>query len=426
MNASFLKPVVFSVRLATRWNRYTPKQNGSWIKKELISMGPAYIKMGQLVASRSDVFPEAIISELSSLHDMVPPCSYDQIESIIEEELQSTISDLFLEFSASALNSASIGQVHSAVLKEFPLTKIAVKVQRPFVKDCFDADVGSMIRFSGFLTKVLPRNKELQDMHDVILQSRAMIEEELDFSRECENLNTLRKAFSDDELIVIPRTIKKYSTKRVLLMEYIESVRLSNTVDPNGITRKLMKSIVSGALRHGLIHGDLHPGNVGLIFPESNQKIVLYDCGLLLQIDQSVVRALLSSVLVQDAELLIQTLLEHKLVYIDKEVTGMNQLKRMVLYVICYVDNLSVNALITSISLDPVLNSGKLDFHIDSKLFLLSRTLTLLEGTCKGANKDFAYTDTIVDLVTDFSIISQYIDPRVLLEKSVIDFKKLL
>ena len=426
MNYSFVKPVLFGARLATRWKNHTTQQNAVWIKKELVHMGPAYVKIGQLVASRNDVFPQEVVDELSSLHDNVPPCSYEDIRQVVEYELTKNIDDIFIEFSTTSLNSASIGQVHSAVLREFPDKPIVVKVQRPNIEHEFARDFDSIIFFTKFITQIAPNNKELDDLYNVIVQSRKMIEDELDFTKEYENLRMMRNAFKNDKNVVIPRTIKHLSTKRILLMEFVESSKLVTSSNPNEITRQMVKSVVTGALRHGLIHGDLHPGNVGFISSDSEPgKIVLYDCGLVLQVDKTVVRNLFTSVLTNDVQLLFDTLVQYKLVYIDNDKTGVYQLKRMIIHVFKYVNTLNVKQFASDIALDPALNNGRLDFHIAPDLFLVSRTITLLEGTCKTVDESFMYTDIILDMISDLSVVSEYLDVDVLWTKSLIDIGRL-
>lgn len=423
LNLSFVKPVVFGARLATRWKTHTLPQNAVWIKKELVHMGPAYVKIGQLVATRNDLFPKAIVTELSSLHDNVPPCPYDEIKAVVEYELQSNLADVFSEFSTCALNSASIGQVHTARLPEYPTTPLVVKVQRPHIQQQFANDFDSIVFFAKCMVLLAPENRELDDLYKVIVQTRGMIEEELDFTNEYENLNALRRVFATDEHIVVPRTIKHLSTRRVLVMECVESTRLSESPDPEKVTRQLVKSVVTGGLRHGLIHGDLHPGNIGLV---ADNKMVLYDGGLVLSVDKTVVRNVFAAVLTEDVELLAKTLVSHRWVYIDDATTGTAQLKQVCRYVFEYVHHLDVKRFIGQIAADPLLNSGRLAFHVDSQLFLMSRSITLLEGTCKTVDGSFSYTDVILNMLTDMSIVMDYVDMDVLIAKSMTDIQKLL
>ena len=231
------RPLVFGVRLASRWNRHDVRQNSRWIKTQLIHMGPAYVKMGQLVASRGDLFPEDVVDELSSLRDDVPPSPFADIKEMVESELNAPIEELFVDFSPESLSSASIGQIHIATLKRYPDTPLAVKVQRPNISNEFKSDMDSILLFMGFATFIMPNNKELNDLYNVLTQSRRFIEDELDFCRERENISSMRAAFKNDIHIVVPRVVKSISTKRVLVMEYVR---------PTNSTRWLTRTVLPG------------------------------------------------------------------------------------------------------------------------------------------------------------------------------------
>lgn len=417
------KPLLFGVRLANRWNRYDIQQNSKWIKRELINMGPAYVKMGQLVATRSDLFPEPLVRELSSLHDDVPPCPFEDIRCIVEHELQKPLYDVFDEFSEDCISSASIGQIHLATMKEFPDIRIALKVQRPYIASEFQDDLNSILLVSKLATLLSPQNKEMADLYNVLLQSRSFIENELDFRLEMENIRSMRHTFKDDPYIQVPRVIPSISTERVLALEYIKSNKLS-TIDQENVnqtTRALVRSIVRGALRHGVIHGDLHPGNMGV----TPNGVVLYDFGLILDINPAIVKTLMNAVLTNNPELLLDVMVSNRLVYLDDPIIGKIQLKRMITYVIEYITSLDFKKLIENISNDITLNSDRLYFHVDSKLFLISRTMTLLEGTCRSIDESFMYTDVIMDMFLDMQNM-EYLDIDIVMTKGWNDIQRMM
>lgn len=410
------KPILFGVRLASRWNRYNIYQNSKWIKHQLIHMGPAYVKMGQLVATRSDLFPEAITEELSSLHDKVPPCAFQDVRQVVEEDLGLPIDVLFTDFSEECLSSASIGQIHTATLKEFPDIRLAVKIQRPNIAQEFTHDMDSIVMFARLASLIVPNNKEMRDLYNVLLESRRFIENELDFESELKNIQAMRKAFEDDPFVTIPRTMQKVSTKRVLALEYIDSKDFKDVTDPETVTRRLVKSIVMASLKHGVVHGDLHPGNLGVL----SNGVVLYDFGLVLSINPEIVKTLMTAVITNNEDMLLDALLTNNLVYLDEPVVGRIQLRRMIGYVIEYINTIDFNQLIENISNDITLQSNKLCFHVDSKLFLLSRTMTLLEGTCKSVDASFMYTDVVFDMMFE----TDYLDAELMMTKGVSDIQR--
>ena len=419
---NLVKPIVFGVKLANRWKSNSNHQNATWIRKELTHMGPAYIKLGQLIATRNDIFPTYLTNELELLYDKVNPVVFNDIRDVIESELNNKMHNLFVDFSEEPISSASIGQVHLATLQEYPNSPVVVKVQRPNVAELFQHDFNVMINVTKFIKYIVPNNKQLSDIYDMIVQCQNSILKELDYVQEVHNTIKLRKSFTDT-YITVPRVVKRLSTQKVIIMEYIPSKKLStSTTNIHYVTRTMVKNIMIVAMKHGIIHGDLHPGNVGIT---DDFRVVLYDCGLIIHVNNDVIRILFSCILTNDADRLMNTLVDNNLVYIDHEVIGRVQLRRIVEYVFEYVNTLNLNQFMINVQTDPMLCRNKLFFHIDTDLFLLSRTMALLEGTCKSIDSDFTYTDIILDMITDVSVINEYLDISVLINKSMIDFARL-
>lgn len=248
-------------------------------------------------------------------------------------------------------------------------------------------------------------------MYNIVVQCKRSVYQELDFVRERDNLKALRAAFENTS-ITVPRVVSNMSSDRVLVMECVESQKLQkNETD----TTKIVKEIVLAALKNGVIHGDLHAGNIGYI---GDGRYVLYDSGSVIYVDPRMINDIFTGIMSQNVNTVVDKLLEYKLVFIDKEPEGREQLNRAVFYVIDYVNHTDINRLIEQIKADSVLNTKQFHFHIDPDLFLLSRTLSLLEGTCKSANDNFNYNDVILDMVMDM-------DFTILLQRALTDFQRL-
>jgi predicted unusual protein kinase regulating ubiquinone biosynthesis (AarF/ABC1/UbiB family) len=175
-------------------------------------------------------------------------------------------------------------------------------------------------------------------------------------------------------------------------------------------------------MKHGIIHGDLHPGNIGVV---DENMFVLFDCGLVVNIKPNVLREVFSAILSKNNERFQKALLDNKLLYIDEEPIGTIQLNRVVWYIMEYLDDVDIDAFFGKIQRDELLNSGAMRFHIDPDMFLISRTLSLLEGTCKSIDPDFSYNDIIFDMVTDMELITEFFDADVFSKKALIDVRKL-
>jgi len=207
-------------------------------------------------------------------------------------------------------------------------------------------------------------------------------------------------------------------------MEYVRSCKLKDIQDDwdkKDASIQLMKTTIACGMKHGFIHGDLHPGNIGVL--EKN-KFVLYDCGLIVNIKPEVLREVFTAILSHNDERFIKALLDNQLLYIDEEPIGTLQLTRVVRYIMEYLDDVDIDAFFAKIQSDALLRTGMLKFHIDPDMFLVSRTLSLLEGTCKSVNADFSYNDIVLNMVTDMELLTEYVDAEVLLKKAFIDLQK--
>lgn len=396
----YLKPLLFGLKCL----RYKERKNAAWMKRDLTRMGPAYIKMGQFVGSRTDIFPKYITDELSDLHDNVSPVPF--------EDIQFMLKDIELDIESSPMSSASIGQVYRAKMQNNPeAPPLVVKVQKPKVSEQIHEDLEALTNTVNVFKTLFPENKMVLDMYNIVVQCKRSVYQELDFVRERDNLKALRAAFENTS-ITVPRVVSQMSSENILVMEYVESQKLQkNKTD----TTEIVKEIVSAALKHGVIHGDLHAGNIGDL---GDGRYVLYDSGSVIYVDPQMINDLFTGIMSQNVDTVVEKLLEYKLVFIDKEPEGREQLSRAVFYVIDYINHVDIKRLMEQIKADAVLNTKQFYFHIDPDLFLLSRTLSLLEGTCKSVNDQFSYNDVILDMVMDM-------DFTILLQRALTDFQRL-
>lgn len=417
---SFAKPVVFGTKLAR--NLRNNKANFAWMRNDIMNMGPAYIKIGQFVATRDDIFPAYITTELSDLHDNVNPLDFGIIKQTIQNEYDENIEDIFLTINHIALSTASIGQVHLVTLVDYPTFPLVMKVQKPNVRAQFQEDFNALRILIDLLKKIFPENRTYNDFYNIVIQCEQAVQQELDYTNEINNLNQMRKAFKNSN-IRIPKVISSLSTHKIILMEYIQTSKLTtiSADDQKESALNLMKSIVLSGMKNGLIHGDLHPGNIGVL----NDKFVLYDCGLLIRLNPDILQDVFSSILSKNNQQFMDTLLDNKLVYIDDEPIGRKQLERVLFYVIEYIDDVDIGIFFRKLQKDPLLNTGVLKFHIDPDMFLISRTFSLLEGTCKSIDRDFSYNDLIFDMITDTEFVTGFVNSEALIGKALIDIQTL-
>jgi ubiquinone biosynthesis protein len=252
-------------------------------------LGTTFIKFGQILSTRPDIVGTDIANELAKLQDDVPPVPFELIKKEIETELNCPLNKKFLEFDRVPVASASIAQVHQAKLKDGTL--VAVKVQRPNIIDQMKKDIAIMRYLGGLLEKRIS-NLRYYNISSVIDEFERALVKELDFELEARNMRKFRSFFEDNPQICVPQTYKEYTTIKVLTMDYIDGVKITETkesdIDTNG---KILANLGAQCyfkqiFTYGLFHGDPHPGNI--LVKEGN-VICFIDFGIMGHLDQEFV-----------------------------------------------------------------------------------------------------------------------------------------
>ncbi|MBB6682525.1 AarF/ABC1/UbiB kinase family protein [Aequorivita sp. 609] len=251
------------------------------LAEDLKSMGPTYVKLGQLLSTRPDLLPPPFLDALATLQDDVEIVDYQEVETIFKEELGVRISKAFASFEKEPLASASIGQVHRAVLHSGKI--VAVKVQRPGIRKRFIEDLDTLMSISEKLETYSEMGRNYA-IHSVIEELRYVLLKELDYTLEAQNLATLKKNLVEFEHMFIPAPILDYCSSKVLTMEFVEGGKITKVsplkrldISFEPLVDELVKSYLKQIIVDGFAHADPHPGNVYLT-PEN--KIALMDLGM--------------------------------------------------------------------------------------------------------------------------------------------------
>ena len=240
------------------------------------------IKLGQIIGSRPDLIPDEYIDVLSRLQDAVPPRPYPTIKRAIERRLQRPIADVFAEFDEVPIASASLAQVHKARLHNGDL--VAVKVQYPGIGKIVDED----LRNVRFLLRILALFERNLDFAPIIEEISANTPLELDFINEGHNAEMIAANFAGREEVIIPKIYWEYSSRRLLVMEYIEGIKVTDIaglhrigLDPPDVAQLVSNIYCEQLYLHGMFHADPHPGNLFVQRgPDGNPRIVMLDFGL--------------------------------------------------------------------------------------------------------------------------------------------------
>ncbi len=282
--------------------------------EDLKEMGPTYVKLGQLLSTRSDMLPQPFLSALATLQDDVESIPYQEVESIFREETGVRISKAFESFDQVPLASASIGQVHTAILHSG--RKVAVKIQRPGTEEHFKEDLDTLLTLSEKAESFSEESRKFS-LHETIEELRYILLQELDYEKEAENLGLLKKNMSHFKYLHVPEVITDYTSKRVLTMEYIDGdkvTKLSPFQLNNLPTEEMADDFVKGYLQQiivdGFAHADPHPGNIHVM---KTGKLALMDLGMVARFDDTMRQSILKLMIglgENDAEEVTQVLLE--------------------------------------------------------------------------------------------------------------------
>ncbi len=258
------------------------------LRRTFERLGPTFVKFGQLLSIRPDLVPSEYCEEFEKLQDHVPSFSYAQAKKIVEEDLQKPLHKVFLSFDKKPLASASVSQVHRAVLKSGK--KVVVKVQRPNLREIIDTDLDILFHIAHALEKHFPNLKNYHPV-DVVKEFALWTRKELNFEIEGRNAATLREKLKNNHQVIIPKIYPAFSSKRVLTMEYVDGVKINDfaALEKYNINRKALvmayfTSILEQALLHGLFHADPHPAN---IFVQKNGKLAYLDYGIVGELNPS-------------------------------------------------------------------------------------------------------------------------------------------
>ncbi len=250
---------------------------GVRLRRVCETLGPTFVKIGQLLSTRPDLLPGDVLHELEKLQHAVHPISFDDVAGMVEAEFGKPVDEVFDHFEREPLASASISQVHAATLHSGQ--PVAVKVQRPGIEESIRIDLEILKDLASLLDKHTHYG-ETYDLSSMVLELEQALTHELDFIREGENADRFRKNFEDDARVHFPVVRWVYTTRRVLTMERIEGVRISQVdrLDETGVDRKelglrLCEVLARQMLRDGFFHADPHPGNL-LILPDGTLNFI--------------------------------------------------------------------------------------------------------------------------------------------------------
>jgi ubiquinone biosynthesis protein len=257
----------------TKWER---------IRMAVEELGPTFVKFGQILADRPDILPDELRTELAKLQDEADPMPDDIAIAEIEKELGCPLNETFKEFNRSHLASASMAQTYRATLLNGE--EVCVKIQRPGIDRKIDMDLNLMVYFA---TRMQKSNPEMESLNVVglVREFGKTIHKELDFRNEAANVIRFRHNFEGNPDIYVPRVFMEYSTRRILVEEFIEGIKINELeklreagCDLTDLARKSIKVVFEQIFNHGFFHADPHPGN---LFLNRERTLTFLDYGMM-------------------------------------------------------------------------------------------------------------------------------------------------
>lgn len=243
------------------------EKQASWLRQSLITLGPTFIKIGQSLGTRADLLPLPYIKELATLQDQVPPFPTSDAFRRIESELGKPLGELYAEIDAEPIAAASLGQVYRARLHTGE--EVAVKVQRPNLKEIISGDTAVLYRLVKLISRVFPRANENADWEGMLKEFYATVFEEMDYAKEARNADRFRQSFRTWKVIKVPRIFWSHTGEKVLTLEFIRGTKVidveglrARRISAVKVNRLLVRTYLKQLLEDGFFHADPHPGNL--------------------------------------------------------------------------------------------------------------------------------------------------------------------
>ncbi|MEE3461949.1 MAG: lipopolysaccharide core heptose(II) kinase RfaY [Lachnospiraceae bacterium] len=270
-----IREVLHKYKVITRG--VSPKK----LRMILEDLGPAYVKLGQIMSLHSDILPKRYCDELLKLNTYVRPMPFSDVCDVLNNSYRGDWREIFQEIDETPIGSASIAQVHKAKLKD--KSPVVIKIERKGIYDTMARDIRLLHKAVKLLPPV-PNLKNLVDLDMVLDEMWTVAQQEMDFLKEASNMEEFERLNADIRYIYVPRLYREYTTSRVLVMEYIDGVRIDQVDElrdkgysPDEIGRKFVNNFIKQVMDDGFFHADPHPGNVMI----RDGKIVWLDMGMM-------------------------------------------------------------------------------------------------------------------------------------------------
>ena len=350
---------------------------GEWTRDQLLDLGPTFVKLGQIASTRADLYPPEFTKQLESLQDNVPPVDIQGIVNL----------DHFEAFDETPFKSASIGQVHKATLKNGK--QVIVKVKRPNIYDIMKTDTDNIRDIVRFLEKVGVDTGNSSEF--VLNESIEYLLGESNYRQEMDNAIRFRKNMKDIKWIKVPKVYTEFSNDDMIVMEYVESEKLTELTNPNVNKKKICEALINSyviqTMDKGFFHGDPHPGNLGF---STKGKLVFYDFGLIIDLSNELrdgFKKIFGCIIDKDTKGIVEILIALKVIV--PSTSDVSDIELFFETILGYLETLDgSNIMNDDIAVQLAMEKP---FVIPSSFVYLAKSFSIIEGICLQLDPDFNY-----------------------------------
>jgi len=381
-------------------------RRAQWLVGTLLDLGPTFIKIGQALSTRGDLLPAEYIQALGQLQDRVPEFSADEAIAIIESELGSPLYTLYRDFDRNSIAAASLGQVHKARLHTGE--DIVIKVQRPGLDTLFNLDLRVLRRLLRFCQRYLPWTREY-DLEAIYEEFALVLYQEIDYVQEAINADRFRYNFREHARIVAPKVYPKYTTKKVLTMDYVPGIKINDrqSLEAIGINVKEINqlgicSYLKQLLQDGFFQADPHPGNMA-VSPDG--CLIFYDFGMMAEvksIDKDQMVRTFFAVLRKDTDQVIHTLTTMGLI---EPVSDMAPIRRVMGFVLeRFTEKPIALQEFSQVKQEVSALFAQQPFRLPAKMTFILKALTTLDGVARDLDPHYSLLESAKPFVKSITV----------------------
>ena len=379
----------------------TQRERAAVLLDILLTLGPTFIKLGQILSTRPDILPPAYIEVLEGLQDDVPPAPWEESRVVLEDEF-GPVDETFDDFDRDPISGASLGQVYTA---EYEGDDVAVKVRRPGIESLVEADLRT-IRWSIPLIKRFTGAGRAFSLENLADEFDKTIHEEMDYARERTMLEEIRGNFADNDEIRIPETYESVSGPRVLTMAYVPGTKISEVDaldeaghDRTAVAETLQEVYLQMIIEDGVFHADPHPGNLAVA---DDGAVIFYDFGMAGRVDPFIQEKIVDfyvAVARQDIDAILDTLVSMGTLSpeADREVMG-NVMELAIADASGEdIEQYQVNQIIEQVES----TIYEFPLRLPPNLALVLRVATVVEGVCVTLDPEFDFISTATEYLRE-------------------------